>query len=43
MLNKTVMDKRTRNWILILLFLGWCLGNADRYIMNYAASRRLAC
>lgn len=31
-----MVDKRTRNWILILLFLGWCLGNADRYVMNYA-------
>ncbi|MFK2827051.1 MFS transporter [Bacillus sp. B190/17] len=27
---------RTRNWILALLFLGWTLGNLDRYIMNYA-------
>ncbi|OCA82092.1 MFS transporter [Pseudobacillus wudalianchiensis] len=29
-------SKRMRNWILILLFLGWSLGNLDRYIMNYA-------
>ncbi|UHA71758.1 MFS transporter [Paenibacillus sp. 481] len=29
-------SKRTRNWILALLFLGWSLGNLDRYIMNYA-------
>lgn len=29
-------SKRTRNWILVLLFLGWSLGNLDRYIMNYA-------
>ena len=28
--------KKTRNWILALLFLGWSLGNIDRYIMNYA-------
>lgn len=27
---------RKRNWILTLLFLGWALGNLDRYIMNYA-------
>lgn len=28
-------SKRKRNWILALLFLGWALGNWDRYIMNY--------
>lgn len=27
---------KIRNWILALLFLGWALGNLDRYIMNYA-------
>ncbi len=27
---------RNKNWILALLFLGWALGNLDRYIMNYA-------
>lgn len=31
-----MLPKRERNLILILLFLGWCLGNLDRYIMNYA-------
>ncbi|WP_213424215.1 MFS transporter [Bhargavaea massiliensis] len=31
-----MLPKRERNTILILLFLGWCLGNLDRYIMNYA-------
>ncbi|MFD0826819.1 MFS transporter [Neobacillus sp. M.A.Huq-85] len=31
-----MISKRTRNWILALLFLGWSLGNIDRYIMNYA-------
>ena len=31
-----MISKRTRNWILALLFLGWSLGNVDRYIMNYA-------
>ena len=31
-----MLDKRNRYLILVLLFLGWCLGNADRYIMNYA-------
>ncbi|AZU64378.1 MFS transporter [Neobacillus mesonae] len=31
-----MISKRTRNWILALLFLGWSLGNLDRYIMNYA-------
>ncbi len=30
------MSARKRNWILALLFLGWALGNLDRYIMNYA-------
>ncbi|WP_310831643.1 MFS transporter [Paenibacillus pedocola] len=24
------------NWVLALLFLGWSLGNLDRYVMNYA-------
>lgn len=24
------------NWMLALLFLGWSLGNLDRYVMNYA-------
>lgn len=28
--------KKSRNLILALLFLGWSLGNLDRYIMNYA-------
>ena len=31
-----LVSARTRNWILALLFLGWALGNLDRYIMNYA-------
>ncbi|WP_423798121.1 MFS transporter [Neobacillus sp. SAB-20_R2A] len=31
-----MISKRTRNWILALLFLGWSLGNIDRYIMNFA-------
>lgn len=30
------MSARNRNLILLLLFLGWTLGNIDRYIMNYA-------
>ncbi len=30
------MSVRKRNLILALLFLGWALGNLDRYIMNYA-------
>ena len=30
------MSARKRNSILALLFLGWALGNLDRYIMNYA-------
>ena len=30
------MSARKRNWILALIFLGWALGNLDRYIMNYA-------
>lgn len=30
------MTKKSRNLILALLFLGWSLGNLDRYIMNYA-------
>lgn len=31
-----MVTARTRNWILALLFLGWALGNLDRYVMNYA-------
>ncbi|ALC89028.1 MFS transporter [Bacillus sp. FJAT-18017] len=31
-----LISARKRNWILALLFLGWALGNLDRYIMNYA-------
>jgi len=30
------VTKKSRNLILALLFLGWSLGNLDRYIMNYA-------
>ncbi len=29
------VTKKSRNVILALLFLGWSLGNLDRYIMNY--------
>lgn len=31
-----LVSARIRNWILALLFLGWALGNLDRYVMNYA-------
>ncbi|WP_394234808.1 MFS transporter [Niallia oryzisoli] len=31
-----MVSSRRRNWFLALLFLGWALGNLDRYIMNYA-------
>jgi MFS transporter, ACS family, glucarate transporter len=31
-----MVSKSTRNWILVLLFLGWGLGNLDRFVMNYA-------
>ncbi|WP_316572274.1 MFS transporter [Neobacillus sp. YIM B06451] len=31
-----MVSVRKRNLILALLFLGWALGNLDRYIMNYA-------
>jgi MFS transporter, ACS family, glucarate transporter len=33
---EVLISARKRNWILALLFLGWALGNLDRYIMNYA-------
>ncbi len=33
---KNEVTKKSRNVILALLFLGWSLGNLDRYIMNYA-------
>ncbi|OCA82230.1 MFS transporter [Bacillus sp. FJAT-27225] len=31
-----MISLKKRNLILTLLFLGWALGNLDRYIMNYA-------
>jgi MFS transporter, ACS family, glucarate transporter len=31
-----MVEKRTRNLILGLLFLGWALGNLDRLVINYA-------
>lgn len=30
------LEKKTRNVLAGLLFLGWALGNLDRYLMNYA-------
>lgn len=35
-MTTTEVTKKSRNLILALLFLGWSLGNLDRYIMNYA-------
>src|SRR4249920_337217 len=34
--KEEMVSKQKRNLILTLLFLGWALGNLDRYIMNYA-------
>ncbi|WP_042478905.1 MFS transporter [Bacillus ndiopicus] len=35
-MDSNIMEKKARNTVLLLLFLGWTLGNLDRYIMNYA-------
>lgn len=35
-MTENFLEKKTRNVLTGLLFLGWALGNLDRYIMNYA-------
>ncbi|WP_246058302.1 MFS transporter [Paenibacillus illinoisensis] len=35
-LNKLMQEKKYRYVILALLFVGWCLGNLDRFAINYA-------
>ena len=31
-----MVSKKQRNLILLLLFIGWAIGNFDRYFINYA-------
>jgi len=35
-MTHAILEKKTRSTLLVLLFLGWALGNLDRYLMNYA-------
>lgn len=35
-MESTVLLKKTRKTVLLLLFLGWAIGNLDRYLINYA-------
>lgn len=35
-MNELILEKKARTTLLVLLFLGWALGNLDRYVMNYA-------
>jgi len=31
-----ILEKKVRKMLVVLLFLGWALGNLDRYLINYA-------
>jgi len=31
-----ILEKKARKMLVVLLFLGWALGNLDRYLINYA-------
>lgn len=35
-MSKVIHSKHSKHIILALLFLGWCLGNLDRFVINYA-------
>ncbi|WNS75464.1 MFS transporter [Bacillus sp. DTU_2020_1000418_1_SI_GHA_SEK_038] len=35
-MTENILGKKTRKTLVVLLFLGWMLGNLDRYLMNYA-------
>ncbi|WP_203457075.1 MFS transporter [Paenibacillus tepidiphilus] len=35
-MSKVIHSKHFKHIILALLFLGWCLGNLDRFVINYA-------
>lgn len=35
-MGEMYLEKKTRNVLAGLLFIGWALGNLDRYLMNYA-------
>ncbi len=35
-MTEKVLEKKVRKTLVVLLFLGWALGNLDRYLINYA-------
>lgn len=35
-MSKVIQSKYFKHIVLSLLFLGWCLGNLDRFVINYA-------
>ena len=35
-MSKIMQSKHFKYIVLALLFLGWCLGNLDRFVINYA-------
>lgn len=35
-MSKIMHSKHFKYIVLTLLFLGWCLGNLDRFVINYA-------
>ncbi|PWW43471.1 MULTISPECIES: MFS transporter [Paenibacillus] len=35
-MSKIMQSKHFKYIVLVLLFLGWCLGNLDRFVINYA-------
>lgn len=35
-MKQVYLEKKARNVLVTLLFLGWAIGNLDRYLMNYA-------
>lgn len=35
-MTEVLLEKKMRKALMVLLFLGWAVGNLDRYLMNYA-------
>lgn len=35
-MSDKILEKKVRKTLIVLLFLGWALGNLDRFLMNYA-------
>ncbi len=35
-MKENILEKKLRKTLVMLLFIGWALGNLDRYLMNYA-------